>query len=103
MSKFGFLFFFIILLAVCGAGVFFYEKEVNIIRQQLAQQQQEIELAQTSNIMLEEKLLKKGIIEIDKKKMKNLMSMKYAEKMSLQKLREMMHDDVKYFNETEDN
>ena len=103
MSKIGFSFFLFILLAVCGVGVFFYEKEVNIIRQQLAQQQQEIELAQTSNIMLEEKLLKKGIIEIDKKKMKNLMSMKHAEKMSLQKLREMMHDDVKYFNETEDN
>ena len=64
MSKIGFSFFLFILLAVCGVGVFFYEKEVNIIRQQLAQQQQEIELAQTSNIMLEEKLLKKGIIEI---------------------------------------
>lgn len=103
MSKLGFSFFSIILILVAGLGIFFYEKEVSVIRQQLAQQQQEIELAQTNNIMLEQKLQKKGLIEIDRKKMKNLMSMRNAEKMSLSKLKEMMHDDVKYFNETEDN
>ena len=103
MSKLGFSFFLIILILIAGLGILFYEKEVSVIRQQLAQQQQEIELAQTNNIMLEQKLQKKGLIEIDKKKMKNLMSMKNAEKMSLAKLKEMMRDDVKYFNETEDN
>lgn len=103
MSKSGMVIFLLLFVSIIGAGFVFYKKEVSVIRHQLAQQQQEIELAQTNNIMLEQKLQMKGIIDIDKKKFKNIMSMRHANKMSLKKLKELMDDDIKNFNDTEDN
>lgn len=98
MGKFATAIILFAVMALAGIGVFVYQKEVNAIRSQLAQQQQEIELQQTNNLMLEEKLKTQGLLKISRQRMKNEMAMRNADKLSLQELKGLIKEDVADFN-----
>ena len=98
MGKFATAIILFAIMALAGIGVFVYQKEVNAIRSQLAQQQQEIELQQTNNLMLEEKLKTQGLLKISRQRMKNEMAMRNADKLSLQELKGLIKEDVADFN-----
>ena len=98
MGKFATAIILFAVMALAGIGIFIYNKEVNAIRSQLAQQQQEIELQQTNNLMLEEKLKTQGLLKISKQRMKNEMAMRNADKLSLQELKGLIKEDVADFN-----
>lgn len=102
MGKFATAIILFAIMALAGIGIFVYKKEVDAIRGQLAQQQQEIELQQTNNLILEEKLKNQGLLKISRQRMKNEMAMRNADKLTLNELKNLIKEDINDFNEVED-